>query len=170
MHCPRCATEFSSGLKYCRSCGLDLRGVASIVEGRPREPRGDARHAMGCGVVFLVVGMAAAILNAMLATAINIPDKYGKVIFMAFLAIGMLLIGGGLAAGIAGVGRGRARRSKADDGDIGSGRTLDTAELDAQLPPSRAVPVENFAATPREAVGSVTEHTTRQLGEDTELP
>jgi hypothetical protein len=34
MYCPQCATEVTTGLHYCRSCGLSLAAVEAALDSR----------------------------------------------------------------------------------------------------------------------------------------
>jgi zinc-ribbon domain len=38
MFCPQCGTPNADGLRFCRSCGIELEAVASALKGRPTQP------------------------------------------------------------------------------------------------------------------------------------
>lgn len=166
LYCPRCATAFTTGTSYCRACGLDLKGVSEIVKGdasnapvRVWRPNFNfIRYGIGLFIFGLVVGL----IHGMLKDFNLYPERYGKALFLAIIAAGMLTMG---SAFVFSTTKYKKRATADDDSPV----KLDTAPLAGELSPadtSELQPID-FPDAAREPVmaehSSVTEHTTRHL-------
>ena len=169
LYCPRCATGFTAGTGYCRTCGLSLDGVASIVSGEAesapvrvwRPNFNFIRYGIGLFIFGLVVGLIHGILKDF-----NLyPERYGKALFLAIIALGMLMLGSAFVFSTT------KYKKSAQPSAPDQPSELDTAPLAAELPAAKTAdlvnPVIDFPAARREPLGverpSVTEHTTRNL-------
>lgn len=163
LYCPRCAKAFTTGTSYCRTCGLELGGIVKIVSGDAENaPVTVSRpnfNAIRYGVVLMIIGLVIGLLNGALRDFNLYPDRYGKVVFMVFIALAMLTMG---SAFLFPVKRYTKRKNADDDTPV----KLDTAPLAGELPPADTNEIV-FPANLREPVmaepGSVTERTTRHL-------
>lgn len=71
MYCPNCSTEASTEQKFCRSCGMELRGVAELIDDQSpmvkrrscREPTFAAhqRWMLMWGFIMMFAGVAAGV-------------------------------------------------------------------------------------------------------------
>lgn len=169
LYCPRCGKQFSSETIYCRTCGLSLDGVSEIVSGDAQNaPIATSRpnfKAMRIGVGILIFGLAIGLINGAVRDLGLFPEAYGKMIFLVLVAVGMLTMGAGFVFPTKKYTKRKPSRStNQSDPAVG----LDTASLAGQLhSPSASVNDIDFPKDAREldkiAVGSVTEHTTRNL-------
>jgi hypothetical protein len=164
LYCPRCAKPFTTDTSYCRTCGLELGGVAKIV-------KGDAENApvtvsrpnfngIRYGVVLFIIGLVIGLLNGALRDFALFPDKWGKVVFFMFIAAGLLAMGSAFVFPTK-----RYRKRKPAD----SPAELETAPLAGELSPADTAELDPivFPKDRREPVmaepGSITERTTRNL-------
>jgi hypothetical protein len=176
MHCPQCGQEqFSSEMRFCKSCGFSLDGVKDLLatagaspanEKENRKPRESARRkGVRQGVILLFISM----VFMPLITLIGKPR--GDFLPMIFLMAGLMRI---LYAVI--FQQGAPRKKKQDSApDVGPITTdqLGTAARGSALPPSQSVPVSVFTARGMDTAEmasppSVTEHTTKLLEESPE--
>ena len=176
MHCPQCGQEqFSSEMRFCKSCGFSLDGVKQLLatsgaspasekeNHKPREsPR---RKGVRQGVILLFIAM----VFMPLITLIGKPR--GDFLPMIFLMAGLMRI---LYAVIFQEGAPRKKQDTAlhDVGPITTDQ-LDTAARGSALPPPQSVPVSVFSARGMDtsemvSPASVTEHTTKLLEESEE--
>jgi hypothetical protein len=163
LYCPRCAKAFTSGTSYCRTCGLELAGIAKIVSGDAENaPVTVSRpnfNAIRYGVVLMIIGLVIGLLNGALRDFNLYPDRYGKVVFLLFIALAMLTMGSAFLFPVK-----KYKKRKASD-PVSPAR-FDTAPLAGELPPADTNEIV-FPANLREPVmadaPSVTEHTTRNL-------
>jgi hypothetical protein len=171
LYCPRCATAFTTGTSFCRSCGLELKRVAEIVKGDagnvPTARRGrSGMGAFGIGFGLFILGLVVGILNAIIRDFGLFPERYGKMVFLLLIAAGLLILGYWMISQITRYSR-SARHNRQETEQQPA---LETAPLVAgELPPadtSELQPID-FPAAAREPVmaepSSVTEHTTRHL-------
>ena len=97
LYCPRCAQPFTVDTSFCRTCGLDLSSVTRMVYGDaenapapPRQPNfGVFRWGLGVFILGLVIG----VLNGVLKDFQLFPERYGKLVFLIFIAAGLLMLG-----------------------------------------------------------------------------
>jgi len=164
LYCPRCAKPFTTDTSYCRTCGLSLGGVAKIVTGEAENaPVTVSRPnftAMRYGIGLMIFGLVVGLLNGMLRDFGLYPDRYGKAIFMAIIAIAMLTMGSAFLFPTK-----KYKKRKGADPPA----ELETAPLAAgELSPADPdMNIIDFPAAGREPLmaepGSVTERTTRNL-------
>src|SRR5438445_383341 len=99
LYCPRCGKQFSSGTAYCRTCGLSLDGVSKIVTGEAADaPITTSRpnfKVMRIGIGLFILGLAIGLINGAVRDLGLYPDAYGKMVFLALVAVGMLTLGAG---------------------------------------------------------------------------
>ncbi len=160
LYCPRCGKEFASETSFCRTCGLSLDGVSQIVNGEAETaPEMVSRpnfKLMRVGIGLFILGLVIGLVNGALKDFGLFPQAYGKLVFMAMVALGMLMLGAGFLFPTKQYKKRKSStRSKPDQ-----------VEPREQLNPARANDIV-FPTNTRElepvAVGSVTENTTRNL-------
>lgn len=167
LYCPRCAKPFEAGTSFCRTCGLQLGGVAEIV-------RGDANNAplvsnkpnfaiFRVGIGLLLLATLAGLLNAMLRDYGLYPERYAKsVVFIILIASVVTMASAVLFPAKKYTERPRIDVDPAQDRQ----RQIDTAPVPGRLTAAeRDVDAIDFSPSQREPVGvvSVTENTTRKL-------
>lgn len=163
LYCPRCASAFTTGTSYCRTCGLELKGVSEIVRGdadnAPVMTRQPNFAAFRWGIGLFIFGLVLGILHGALKGFGLYPERYGKLVFLMIIAVGFLTMGAGF---IFPVKTYKKRRSTEPEQPV----QFDTAPLAGELPPADTNEIV-FPANIREPVmaepGSVTERTTRNL-------
>lgn len=169
LYCPRCGKPFTSDTSFCRTCGLSLDGVSEIVNGETESaPIVSSRpnlKLMRLGMVTFILGMVIGLLNGALRDFNLFPQAYGKLVFLAFIAMGLLMLGAGFLFPTKKYTKRKTPRPAANSP---SESKLKTAPLKGQLESARAdVNDALFAKDEREfetvPVPSVTEHTTRDL-------
>jgi|GEM_PF-2818533 len=164
LYCPRCAKPFSKDTSYCRTCGLSLDGVAKIVSGdaenAPVRVWRPNFNAIRYGVGIMILGLVIGLLNGMLRDFGLYPDRYGKAVFLALIALAMLTMGLAFVFPT-------KKYKKRKGADLPA--ELETAPLAGELPPVDTAELDPivFPKDRREPVmaepGSVTERTTRNL-------
>jgi len=118
---------------------------------------------MRLGIVVFILGMVIGLINGALRDFDLYPQAYGKLVFLVFIAIGMLMLGSGFLFTVKKYTKQKLSQST-DSGDL----KLDTAPLAGQLnaPQANANDVA-FSKARREFEtfpgGIVTGHTTRNL-------
>ncbi len=164
MYCPRCANGFQEGTAYCRSCGLSLDGVSRIVTGEaasaPAMRRRPNSFALRTGLALFLIGTVLGMANLVVRDLGIFPEIYGKIVFLTFVALGLLGIGSAVVFPSK-----KYVKPKRED----MPRGLETAPLPEQLSEPGINNIENaFPNADRSRLsvepGSVTEKTTRQLG------
>jgi hypothetical protein len=163
LYCPRCASAFTNGTGYCRTCGLELKGVSEIVRGdagnAPAVTRRPNFNGIRYGVGLFIVGLVIGLLNAVLRDFGLFPERYGKVVFFLFIAAGLLSMGSAFLFPV-------KRYTKRKSADADRPVQLETAPLGSALPPADTNEIV-FPASVREPVmaeaPSITEPTTRHL-------
>lgn len=168
IYCPRCGKQARSDTGFCRDCGLALDGVATIVNADaaniPETTTKPNFKIMRIGIVTFILGLVIGLINGGLRDFNLFPPAYGKALFFAFIAIGMLMLGSGFLFPVKVFKKGKRKSVDADVANL-----LNTAPLDAQLPPAKIIDTDiSFPKDARERAAtepaSVTENTTRQLG------
>ena len=169
LYCPRCGKPSTTETSYCRTCGLSLDGVVEIVSGdAANAPVTSTRPnpmAIRLGIGLLLLGTVLGMINGLIRDLGLFPQIYGKAVFIAFVAAGLLCLG---AAVVFPSKKYTKRRNVNSVRESDSTGELDTAPLADQLSPADVdVDNVNFPADSREPVivdrASVTEHTTRNL-------
>ncbi len=156
LYCPRCGTQFAELAVYCRTCGLSLAGVSDIVHGEadtaPVVTRRPNFKLFQIGIGLFIFGLVIGLVNGALRDLELFPQMYGKLVFMLLVAAGMLLLGAGFLFPT-------KRYSKRKDSELRNATTPQLLEQD------HAPNNINFPAKTREleTIGSVIEHTTRDL-------
>ncbi len=162
LYCPRCGKQFSPETIYCRSCGLSLDGVSKIVSGEADDaPEMTSRpnwKLMRVGIGLFILGLVIGLANGAIRDFELFPQAYGKVVFMAMVALGMLMLGAGFLFPTKQYKKRRSRSQTAPDLEAASLRE----QLNAQAADDLVFPIETRELDPI-AVGSVTENTTRNL-------
>ncbi len=166
IYCPRCATPCSPDASFCRSCGLQLAAIGSIVRGesplsRPDRYRPNVNF-MRLGMGLFIFGMVLALGGAALKQFDLFPEEWGKTVFLTFIALGMACLGLGFVV----PNRRRRHRTAAVASPLEIQAVGTTSQLpEADLEAANAA----FSMPARESVmsqpGSVTEGTTRHLKE-----
>lgn len=169
LYCPRCSKQFSSGTSFCRTCGLELGGITTLVAGdEANSPEFSTRpngKLMRAGIAVFIFGTALALASAAVKDLTLFPESYGKMVFLIVVSIGMLLIGSGFVF----PSKVYKKRRRVDGQDVApSMKPLDTAPLANSLAPGDSpTSIMDFPADTREKAfaepGSVTERTTRNL-------
>ncbi len=162
LYCPRCGKGFASETSFCRTCGLSLDGVSEIVNGEAESaPEMVSRpnfKLMRFGIGLFIFGLVIGLLNGALKDFNLFPQAYGKFVFMAMVALGMLMLGAGFLF--------PKKQYKKQKPSLKGEPKLRTAPLNEQLNPANAndivFPIDTRELKPV-AVGSVTEGTTRNL-------
>ena len=173
MHCPQCGQEqFSSEMRFCKSCGFSLEGVKQLLatagvsrakEEENHKLQSPRRKGVRQGVILLFIS----IVFMPFIELIGKPQ--GNFLPMIFLMAGLMRI---LYAVIfqEGAPRKKKRNSPLPYADPITTDQLGTSARRSALPPSQSVPVSAFSARridTAEMVSppSVTEHTTKLLDE-----
>lgn len=167
MYCPRCGKQFDLGTSYCRTCGLSLDGVSDIVSGEaesePVVTRRPNFKLFRIGIAMFILGLVIGLINGALKDFELFPQSYGKLIFMLFVAAGMLTLGAGFLFPTK-----KYTKRKPTTGSSGVDKKLDTAPLARSLDEARPnLDQVHFSKDDREfekvPAASITEHTTRNL-------
>ena len=167
LYCPRCGKQFTDGTSFCRTCGLSLDGVSQIVSGeddsKPVITRRPNFKLFRIGISLFILGLVIGLINGALKDFELFPQSYGKLVFMLFVAAGMLMLGAGFLFPTKKYTKRKPPTVPADT-DV----KLDTAPLAGSLNAARTdandivLPNDDreFEKVP---AASVTEHTTRNL-------
>ena len=169
MYCPRCGKQFEAETGYCRTCGLSLTPVQKIVSGdADNAPVVTSRpnvKTMRIGLGLFILGLAIGLINAAIRDIGLFPDSYGKMVFLILVASGMLTMASGFIFPSKKYSKRKAETSTSESDhpehiDIGSmtARLLPENESLDNFGPQRDRQPEMIAR------GSITEHTTRNLG------
>jgi hypothetical protein len=167
LYCPRCAKPFTTDTSYCRTCGLSLDGVAKIVSGdainAPVRVWRPNFNAIRYGVGIMILGLVIGLLNGMLRDFGLYPDRYGKMVFLAVIAVAMLTMGSSFVFSTR-----TYKKRKHSNPEPDLREQLETAPLAGQLSPADPdMNIIDFPKDHREPVmaepGSITERTTRNL-------
>lgn len=159
LYCPRCSKPFADDTSFCRTCGLSLAGISEIVNGEadsaPVVTRRPNFKLFRIGIVLFIVGLVIGLINGALRDFELFPQSYGKLVFLLFVAAGMLMLGAGFLFPT-------KKYTKRKASELRSSSKPELSE------PKHDVNDIVFPADTREleAVGSVTEHTTRNLDQN----
>lgn len=172
MYCPKCSQQqISEEMRFCSRCGFPLEGVKELVaaggliEKQDLQSLVDQNSKLFCNVrksvammiaaipIFIFVGILAGVVSDGFAALILLP-----VILFLYGFIHLIYI----------TAKERKRRQNEPATKVGQ---LNTTVLNAQLPPSRVVPVDNLTANRAHTAEmvhppSVTENTTKLLDEE----
>lgn len=167
LYCPRCGKQFNGETVFCRTCGLSLDVVSDIVSGesesKPVVTRRPNFKLFRIGIALFILGLVIGLINGALKDFELFPQSYGKLIFMLFVAAGMLTLGAGFLFPTKKYSKRKPSTAQAET-DV----KLDTAPLAGSLNAAHTGAVDVvFQKDDREfekrPVPSVTEHTTRDL-------
>lgn len=171
MYCPQCATPNTDGVRFCRTCGMELEAVALVLSGWSAQPtevsgkksesktaqewldkRSEAVKEISTGMSLLVVSMLIGV-----AMAFFVPANIPWILAWAVL-VGWMACWGGIAVGngIAGVLEAKSRLRLLEPAVDATPKQLSSAGG----PPRVTTPSAAFRSSPP---SSVTEETTRQL-------
>src|SRR6266850_8359859 len=178
MYCPKCATLNNDQARFCRSCGMELEGVALALKDRAAQPihvrgresefeiseevlekRSKAVKGVSTGISLLVVSILIAV-----AMAFFVPPNIPWILAWAVL-VGWMAMWGGIEVGngIAGVleAKSRLRLLGLAGKEFADHATPKELPFASQQPMVPAPPASLRSST----ASSVTEGTTRQLND-----
>jgi len=170
MYCPKCSQQqITEEMRFCSRCGFPLEGVKELIatggmiEKQDVNSLAERHNGLFCGVRKSVAVMLGAIaLLIVVGILSGIDDGFAV---LALLPIVCFLIGFSLL--IYTTAREMNRRKKATAAALAQ---QITSLRNAQLPPQRVIPVDNFTQRINTAEmvhpPSVTENTTRLLDEE----
>lgn len=153
MYCPNCSAEAPKAQKFCRSCGLELEPVASLISGqniaKPETPKqtlaGRDRAMLIWGMILSLAALAAgSSLKILWNEHIQVAGEFTP--YLLPITLLLLFLGVGLMC----YPYLRAMAPRARPGQALSSRSDQTTELTPELPPEKP---------------SVTEQTTKFLDE-----
>lgn len=175
MFCPQCATQNANGAKFCRSCGLELEGVALALSSKSKKPAKAGKNKSGpktaedwiekriegvknimTGAILMGVSLLLGVALALFAPA-HVPWILIWIVFF-----GWMTVWGGiaLADGLGNVLEAKSRLRLLQR----TGREAATDATPQQLAsPGEPIPTTNHAALRTSPPLSITEGTTRQL-------
>jgi len=181
MYCPQCATPNTDGVRFCRSCGMELEGVALVLSSRSAQPdevgrarsesktaeewldkRSAAVKSISTGVSLLVVSVLIGVAMAVFVPA-NIPWMLAWVVF-----VGWMTMWGGIAVatGIAGLLEAKSRLRRLG---LGGQEYADDATAKRLSPAGQPAMVWSPSPASRSSSpSSVTEGTTKHLDDSVE--
>lgn len=170
LFCPRCGNQFSKKTSYCRACGLSLSGIVEIISGEaPNEGKLVRRpntQAIRLGIGLFIFGTFLGLLHGALRELGLYPESYGKFVFLAFLASGMLCLGLAFAFPINVYKKGSNANAGLDEPDATSLNTSDLSPQGLNAAPASSqfeMPIKDLVRQEVLGASSVTEHTTRKL-------
>lgn len=167
LYCPRCGKQFTEGTSFCRTCGLSLDGVSQIVSGedesKPVVTRRPNFKLFRIGISLFILGLVIGLINGALKDFELFPQSYGKLVFMLFVAAGMLTLGAGFL-----FPKKKYTKQKPSSASPDTGVKLDTAPLARSLNTAHTsaddiVFPKDDREIEKNPAASVTEHTTRNL-------
>jgi hypothetical protein len=161
LYCPRCGKQFCGETSFCRTCGLSLDGVSEIVHGESETaPEMVSRpnfKLIRVGIGLFIFGLVIGLLNGALKDFELFPQAYGRFVFLAIIALGMLMLGAGFLFPTKQYKK-RKPISRKPTPDTGPPKE----QLNAATLRDIVFPIDTRELDPI-AVGSVTEGTTRSL-------
>ena len=171
MYCPKCSQQqISEEMRFCSRCGFPLEGVKDLIvtggvlEKRENNPLTKRDDKLFCGVRKSIAIMLGAIPMLLVVGAITAIDEDFVVLvalpFICFL-IGFFFL---LYVTVK-----EMNRRKVEAAAVALAQQ-NASSQNAQLPPQRVIPVDNFTQRINTAEmvhpASVTENTTRLLDEE----
>ena len=163
MYCPRCANKFESGTAFCRTCGLSLDGVSTVVSGesesQPIIKSVPNRDLIRYGIGIFVFGMVIALGHGALKDFHLYPESVGKFVVLTILMIGIALLGAGVVFPKKKYINQKGTSPRKDDEQT----SLPTANLHVLPTADRSIDDIAFPSANTREPGSVTENTTRHL-------
>lgn len=171
IFCPRCGKAAGEPTSFCRTCGLALDGVSAIVSGdvqtAPTVTTRPNPTAIRFGIGLFILGTVLGLVNIILRDLHLFPEIYGKAVFLASVAAGLLTIGSSFVFPqkkyTPRTGRSRQPQKSSPE--------FETVNLENALPDGDASIFDINPKQPDRAKvltepGSVTERTTRKLARD----
>lgn len=171
MFCPRCSGAFEAGTAYCRTCGLSLSGIATIVTGEGPDPGQLVNkpnfNAIRLGIGLFIFGTVLGLIHTALRDFQLFPEAYGKVVFLAFIASGLLCIGLAFLFPSTVYRRNKGQRPLNADRETTELNGIDDSPKLGQAPAEIELRIHPRSAEDALVSGSsVTENTTRKLKMD----
>ncbi|HWT02775.1 MAG TPA: zinc ribbon domain-containing protein [Pyrinomonadaceae bacterium] len=172
MYCPRCGTQNTDGVKFCRACGTELEALALVLSGRPAPPaeaddepktaddwlalRSDGVRNIATGVCLLVISVLIGVALALfLPASFDAPWILIWIVLVGWMAVwGGIELGRGIGDFLEAVSRLRMM------GPPARGQAVDQTPRQLE---SHGEPVMNPSAFKKPPKASVTEATTRHL-------
>jgi hypothetical protein len=170
LFCPRCGKQFGNQTSFCRTCGLSLAPVVEVVNGdvenKPVVTRRPNFKLFQIGIALFIFGMVIGLINGALKDFELFPQSYGKLVFLLFIAAGLLTLGAGFLFPTKKYTK--HKPSSQSTVPVDADTSLDTAPFPHSLNEARTnVNDFEFPKDDREfdkfPVASVTDHTTRNL-------
>ncbi len=173
MYCPRCGTQNTDGVKFCRSCGAELEAVALVLSGRPAPPaegvdepktvddwlvlRSDGVRNIATGVTLLVISVLIGVALALfLPSSFDVPWILIWIVLVGWMACwGGIELGNGIGDFLEAISRLRMMGPPA--------REEPTVAATPRELKDAGEPVPNPVAFKKPPAVSVTEATTRNL-------
>lgn len=173
MYCPRCGTQNTDGVKFCRSCGTELEALALVLSGRGAPPaeaghepktlddwlelRSDGVRSIATGVSLLVISVLIGVALALfLPSSFDAPWILIWIVLVGWMAVwGGIELGHGIGDFLEAAGRLRMTGPPAREGQA-------VEQTPRQLE-GAGEPVPNPSAFRKPPKASVTEATTRHL-------
>lgn len=167
LYCPRCGKQFGSETVYCRTCGLSLDGVSQIVNGeaenKPVVTQRPNFKLFRLGIVLFILGLVIGLINGALRDFDLFPQSYGKLVFMLFVAAGMLTLGAGFLFPTKKYTKQKPAKVPANtDVKLDTGPLAGTLNAGSSIVDNIQFPKDDREFEKLPAV-SITEHTTRNL-------
>ncbi len=176
MFCPQCATRNNDGVKFCRSCGMELEAVALALRDMSAQPieisekRSESKTTQewlekhSAGVREISTGVSLLVVSVLIgvAMAFFVPSNIPWILAWALL-IGWMACWGGIAVGngIAGVLEAKSRLRLL--GLASKASAVDATTKQLSVPDQPAMIANSSPAVRSSPPSSVTEGTTRQL-------
>lgn len=170
MYCPQCATQNPDGVRFCRSCGMELEAVALALRDQPTQSSGVTRkkseveewlEKRSKGIKKISTGISLLIVSVLIgvAMAFFVPSHIPWIVVWAIFVGWMAMMGAvELGNGIAGMleAKNRLRMLGLPDLECAVRAELSSADHTRMI----SKPSPALRSSPQ---SSVTEETTRQL-------
>jgi hypothetical protein len=161
MYCPQCATQNTDNAKFCRTCGTDLEAVALVLTNKLSLPGpwfekyGEGKHKVIMGAILLAAALLIAGVPALFIKELFLWAMLWTVFFGWMAGWGIV----SLAVGVGEMVKSKTMLHQMNQFDRG---------LTATEPSSAAYEprmLEDATSAKPNSPSSVTEHTTKLLGE-----